>query len=116
MEIHPQTTLLRKLASHRLRQQREGEPINWLHVLPHDLLHVHARKEMAVPTCGNMLLTRREVEVLRLVARGWTDRHVAELLHLSRRTVSNHVSNILGKLDVPSRRAAVVTAVRLGML
>lgn len=114
MEIHPQTTLLRKIASRRLRQQRDGEPINWLHVLPHDALHAHPAT--AAPARRNLLLTRREVEVLRLVARGWTDRDIAERLYLSRRTVSNHVSNILGKLDVPSRRAAVVTAVRLGML
>lgn len=114
MNMHPQTTLLRKIASHRLRQQREGEPINWLPVLPHDV--IHARAATTAPARGNALLTRREVEVLRLVARGWTDRDIAERLYLSRRTVSNHVSNILGKLDVPSRRAAVVTAVRLGML
>ncbi len=114
MEIHPQTTLLRKIATRRLRQQRDGEPINWLPVLPHDVLHAHAAS--SVPVRGNPILTRREVEVLRFVARGWTDRDIAERLYLSRRTVSNHVSNILGKLDVPSRRAAVVTAVRLGML
>jgi DNA-binding NarL/FixJ family response regulator len=114
MDIHPQTTLLRKIATRRLRQQRVGEPINWLPVLPHDVLH--SRTASAAPARGNALLTRREVEVLRLVARGWTDRDIAERLYLSRRTVSNHVSNILGKLDVPSRRAAVVTAVRLGML
>ena len=114
MDIHPQTTLLRKIATRRLRQQRDGEPINWLPVLPHDVLH--RRTASAAPVRGNALLTRREVEVLRLVARGWTDRDIAERLYLSRRTVSNHVSNILGKLDVPSRRAAVVKAVRLGML
>lgn len=114
MDLHPQTTLLRKIATRRLRQQRDGEPINWLPVLPHDVLH--ARTANRTPARSNALLTRREVEVLRLVARGWTDRDIAERLYLSRRTVSNHVSNILGKLDVPSRRAAVVTAVRLGML
>lgn len=114
MDIHPHTTLLRKIASRRLRQQRDGEPVNWLHVLPHDALHAHTAN--AAPARGNSILTRREVEVLRLVARGWTDRDIAERLYLSRRTVSNHVSNILGKLDVPSRRAAVVTAVRLGVL
>ncbi len=114
MNIHPQSTLLRKIASRRLRQQRDGAPIAWLPVLPHDALL--ARTASAAPARGNALLTRREVEVLRLVARGWTDRDIAERLFLSRRTVSNHVSNILGKLDVPSRRAAVVTAVRLGLL
>ncbi|MCA9879232.1 MAG: response regulator transcription factor [Thermomicrobiales bacterium] len=114
MNIHPQAAVLRKIASRRLRQQREGAPITWLHVLPHDISSTHVAN--IAPARGNGVLTRREVEVLRLVARGWTDRDIAERLYLSRRTVSNHVSNILGKLDVPSRRAAVVTAVRLGML
>jgi two-component system response regulator DegU len=53
---------------------------------------------------------------LRLVATGETDRGIAESLFLSHRTVSNHVSSILGKLDVPTRRAAVLTAMRVGLL
>jgi DNA-binding NarL/FixJ family response regulator len=61
-------------------------------------------------------LTRREMEILRLVATGETDRGIAESLFLSHRTVSNHVSSILGKLDVPTRRAAVLTAMRVGLL
>jgi DNA-binding NarL/FixJ family response regulator len=62
------------------------------------------------------ILTRRELEILRYVATGETDRAIAESLFLSHRTVSNHVSRILGKLNVPSRRAAVRTAMRVGML
>jgi DNA-binding NarL/FixJ family response regulator len=56
------------------------------------------------------------MEVLRFVARGETDRRIADQLYLSRRTVSSHVSNILSKLDVASRREAVVTAARIGLL
>jgi DNA-binding NarL/FixJ family response regulator len=51
-------------------------------------------------------LTRRETEVLRLLAEGMTDREIADRLFISRRTASNHVSAILTKLEVPDRRAA----------
>ena len=55
-------------------------------------------------------LTAREREVLRMVARGQTNRAIAEELVLSERTVDRHVSNILAKLGVPSRAAATAYA------
>jgi DNA-binding CsgD family transcriptional regulator len=55
-------------------------------------------------------LTGREVEVLRLVAAGKSNRGIAADLVLSERTVARHVSNILRKLDVPSRSAATAFA------
>lgn len=61
-------------------------------------------------------LTEREVEVLRLVADGRTDREIAGALFVSHHTVANHVRNVLGKLDVRSRAAAVALAARHGML
>ena len=51
-------------------------------------------------------LTARELEVLRLVATGKTNRAIATTLSLSEKTVERHVSNICTKLDVPSRTAA----------
>ncbi len=57
-------------------------------------------------------LSPRELEVLRLLADGHTSQQVADTLFLSRRTVDNHVANILGKLDVGSRTAAVAYAIR----
>jgi DNA-binding CsgD family transcriptional regulator len=57
-------------------------------------------------------LTPRELEVLRLVAAGATNRKIAEQLLLSEKTVDRHVSNIFGKLDVPSRAAATAFAYR----
>src|SRR5207248_6852119 len=51
-------------------------------------------------------LTDREVEVLTHLAAGRTDRDIAELLFISKKTVSVHVSNLLRKLDVPNRVAA----------
>jgi predicted ATPase/DNA-binding NarL/FixJ family response regulator len=61
-------------------------------------------------------LTKRELEVLRLVAEGQTDREVADALVLSPRTVNRHLSNIFTKLDVPGRAAAVAYAIRQGLV
>ena len=55
-------------------------------------------------------LTTRELDVLRLIANGRTNKEIADTLCLSERTIDRHVSNILGKLDVPSRAAATAYA------
>ena len=57
-------------------------------------------------------LTPRELEVLRLVTTGLTNRQIATDLGLSEKTVDRHVSNIFAKLDVPSRAAATAYAFR----
>ena len=61
-------------------------------------------------------LTRRELEVLKLVATGRTNRQIASDLSLSEKTVDRHVSNIFAKLDVPSRAAATAYAFRHRLL
>jgi RNA polymerase sigma factor (sigma-70 family) len=61
-------------------------------------------------------LTPREQEVLRLLAEGLTNRQIAERLVVSEHTVHRHVTNLLRKLDLPSRTAAAAHAVRSGML
>ncbi|MYL49186.1 response regulator [Halobacillus litoralis] len=60
------------------------------------------------------LLTRRECEVLQLLADGNSNRGVAEALYISEKTVKNHVSNILQKMNVNDRTQAVVTAIKNG--
>jgi DNA-binding NarL/FixJ family response regulator len=62
------------------------------------------------------LLTRREREVLRLLAEGRTDREIAGELFIGPRTVSWHVSAILNKLGVATRREAAVKAHAEGLL
>jgi non-specific serine/threonine protein kinase len=66
------------------------------------------------PLTGDRL-TRRELEVLRLIAAGRSDRAIADALFISRRTASKHVAAILAKLGVASRAEAAVRAVRDGL-
>jgi DNA-binding NarL/FixJ family response regulator len=61
-------------------------------------------------------LTRRELEVLRLIAQGLSDAEIAERLVLSQHTVHRHVANVRVKLRLPSRAAAVAYAARAGLL
>ncbi len=56
-------------------------------------------------------LTAREVEVLRLLAQGWTDHQIAERLVISPRTVNKHLTTIYSKIRVPSRSAATRYAI-----
>ncbi|MEO8070630.1 MAG: response regulator transcription factor [Acidobacteriota bacterium] len=61
-------------------------------------------------------LTPREVEILRLISTGLNNQSIADRLFISEHTVHRHVANLLGKLDVSSRSAAVAQAARLGLL
>jgi len=82
-----------------------------------------ARLDLAPPDAGSadrkqgteeiLGLTPREAEVLSLVARGYTNREIAETLVISVKTAGVHVSNILRKLDAPNRREAAAIAHRL---
>lgn len=65
---------------------------------------------------GTSALSRRELEVLNLVAQGLGNRSIAESLFISENTVKNHIRSIHEKLQVHSRMEAVVRAVRDGVL
>jgi DNA-binding CsgD family transcriptional regulator/tetratricopeptide (TPR) repeat protein len=73
-----------------------------------DLVRLDALLTPAPPPAGP--LTVRELQVLRLIAVGQTNKRIAGELHLSERTIDRHVSKILDKLDVPSRAAATAYA------
>lgn len=60
------------------------------------------------------LLTRRECEVLQMLADGKSNRRIGEDLYISEKTVKNHVSNILQKMNVNDRTQAVVVAIKNG--
>ncbi|MEE8490546.1 MAG: response regulator transcription factor [Acidimicrobiia bacterium] len=61
-------------------------------------------------------LTGREIEVLQLVAQGYTSREIGEQLFISENTVKNHVRNILDKLGLHSRNEAVLYALRENLI
>jgi NarL family two-component system response regulator LiaR len=61
-------------------------------------------------------LTEREIEVLRMLAQGQSNKEIARSLVIGEKTVKTHVSSILGKLGVPSRTQAALYAVRIGLV
>ena len=61
-------------------------------------------------------LTARELEILRLLAAGRTNRAIAETLVISEKTVARHVSNIFAKLGLSSRSAATAYAYQQGLV
>jgi ATP/maltotriose-dependent transcriptional regulator MalT len=72
--------------------------------------------EPAAPADRSGGLTRRELEVLRLVAAGLSNQTIAEQLFVSDHTIHRHLANILSKLSVSTRAAAVAQAARRGLL
>jgi NarL family two-component system response regulator LiaR len=72
-------------------------------------------REVQVPDSPESL-TERETEVLRLLAKGCSNRELAQNLSIGEKTVKTHVSNILSKLGVPSRTQAALYAVRIGLV
>lgn len=91
-------SLLRPAVTERVRREAEAIPRDF------DSLHLPDR------------LTRREVEVLRLMAGGYSNREIAEALEASEGTIKNHVSNILSKFGVRSRTQAVLKGMELGYM
>ncbi|MFI9839303.1 ATP-binding protein [Nonomuraea sp. NPDC051941] len=87
-----------------------------------DALQEFGRRARFVPAGGHGGgqgdggLTAREAEVLRLVAEGLTNREIGQRLFIAQKTVSVHVSNILGKLEVSTRTQAAAAGRRLGLL
>ncbi|ARU63349.1 DNA-binding response regulator [Tumebacillus algifaecis] len=65
---------------------------------------------------GKSLLTTREREVFELLVQDKTTKDIAEKLFISEKTVRNHISNVMKKLNVKGRSQAVVELVRLGEL
>lgn len=74
-----------------------------------------APKPLGAGGAGDLQLTPREIEIVRLLARGRTNQEMADDLFISLRTVQTHVSNILTKLKLTSRAAIAAFAVRSGL-
>jgi NarL family two-component system response regulator LiaR len=72
-------------------------------------------RQTQLPTLITSKLTEREIEVLRLLAKGLNNKDISERLFLSEGTVRNHVSTILAKLGVSDRTQAAVIALQHGL-
>ncbi len=79
------------------------------------LLGQVASKQEQPATLITAKLSGREVDVLRLIARGLSNSEIAEKLHLSKGTIRNHVSAIFLKLDISDRTQAAILAIRHGL-
>ncbi|MDA8261335.1 MAG: response regulator transcription factor [Actinomycetota bacterium] len=94
-----------------VRAAASGEAL----ISPHMLARLLPRLSREEPA-GRHGLTEREVEVLARMARGLSNRAIADELYLSVNTVRNHVQSILGKLGVHSKLEAVSVPIRTGII
>lgn len=111
--------LLKDTPREELIQAIEGTASGKTHVDPDvagKILEHAARTAPAPKTKIVDELSEREVEVLKLLARGLTNADIAERLFLSEGTVRNYVSAILAKLDVTDRTQAAILALRYGLV
>jgi len=96
-----------------IKRAAESEIIDAIHAVRRGDIYVHPSMTRALlhqpvtslhrRSLPAIELTRRELDVLRLLAKGNTNRQIAELLGLSTRTVENHRANLMGKLCLTSR-------------
>ena len=108
-----------------LKRAAESELINAIHAVDRGDIYVHPsmtralfeeqHKNMPI-NAVEATLTLREIEVLKLIAQGHTNRQVGEILHLSMRTVESHRANLMAKLNLTSRVELVRYALKHGLL
>ena len=72
--------------------------------------------DRAAEPVASYALTRRELEVLRLLGFGYSPKEIGRELSVSRKTISTHIQNVLSKLDVHSQAQAVALAFRSGLI
>jgi len=94
--------------------QEKEKQMSWLTHLAHfsfsRILHPRAFNELKHP------LTRREIEILKWAADGKSSREIAQILFLSKNTIDFHIKNIILKLQVKNKTAAVARAAMMGLL
>lgn len=95
-----------------VRRVRGGEPVFTASLAA---LVLSEFRRTAAPEPGEPGLTPRENEILRLVAKGYTYREIAEKLFISMKTVQNHVQNILAKLHLRKRYELMRYAIQRGL-
>lgn len=111
------------LAEHIIQLCDGGSPMSPM-IARHLLKRMQATEAYSKKNLGNNLddsseaasLTRREMQLLKLLARGYTYREVAEELNVSSHTVNSHIKNLYRKLSVKTKNEAVFAATRQGLL
>jgi two-component system response regulator NreC len=117
LTVHKDHSLAREalnfgVSGYILKQAAESELINAIQAIAHGGLYIDPfitrpllQQQSQDPplTTFPESITPREVEVLKLIARGYTNRQIAEKLYISVRTVESHRENIMDKLDLTSR-------------
>ena len=133
LTMHDDQTYLRQVlsqggAGYVLKQAADSELLTAIRTVYHGgaFLHpAHAQALLATPTAAGIpngtqddlsLLSEREVEVLKYIALGHSNKEIAELLYLSVKTVETYKTRIMEKLDVKSRAALVRFALKQGLL
>jgi two-component system response regulator NreC len=130
LTAHEDESMLREAvqvgaAGYIIKRAVESELINAIHSVWRGDLYVHPAmtrallKEMSLfPVSDEPVvesLTPREIEVLRLIAKGYTNGQIAKELNLSVRTVESHRANLMGKLELRSRVELVRYAMEHGL-
>ncbi|MEW6336121.1 MAG: response regulator [Acidobacteriota bacterium] len=118
LTVHEDPGLLREVlragaAGYVVKRAVESELLNAIHAVSRGEIYVHPSMTRALlpdqpqvqagPRDGVAALSPREVDVLKRIARGYTNRQIADELHLSVRTVETHRANLMGKLGLESR-------------
>ena len=99
-----------------VRHIKAGEPVLHPRIIRKILDRLRTPLEEAARTPAADLLTKREMEVLKLAAKGMSNAEIADTLYLSIRTVQAHLRAIFNKLGVGSRSEAIVYALKKGWL
>ncbi|HZM19636.1 MAG TPA: response regulator transcription factor [Gaiellaceae bacterium] len=99
-----------------IRAASVGESLISPHIASKVLQRIRAASVEAGGAVARPELSDRETEVLRLIANGKDNAEIAQELHISPKTVKNHISNILMKLQIENRIQAAVYAVRSGLV
>jgi two-component system response regulator NreC len=130
LTIHEDETLLREAiragaSGYIVKRAVESELIGAIHAVLRGDLYIHSGMTRALlatadrPQSTSQVsvdrLTPREIEVLRLIAQGHTNRQIADLLTISVRTVETHRANLMGKLELQSRVELVRYAAERGL-
>jgi two-component system, NarL family, response regulator LiaR len=106
--------LLKDTESHELRRAIKAAAAGQVQLSPQ--ASARLLREVRTPEKSEEPLTERETEVLRLLARGQSNKEISQTLNIAEQTVKTHVSHILEKLGVPSRTQAALYAIRIGLV